>query len=81
MRREEVLAAPLILLNSIHKELSEIWTQEITGHMGMGMAGMLGGSAKGETPVKKGTSLLGETPQFETKEQYIAYLKSIGVET
>lgn len=75
-----MLAAPLILLNSIHKELSEIWTQEITGHMGMSMAGMLGGSAKGEAPAKKSGSLLGDMPTFETREEYLAFLKSKGID-
>lgn len=72
MRREEILAAPLLLLNSIHKELMGIMANEIAGSMGAGMMGMFGGGTKVQAPQKD--PRFGETPQFDSREEYFNFV-------
>ena len=83
---DETLAWPLLRLNAILAPLEKMAAEEAMAGMMANPLGMLGAaapsgepSAKQSVKPKGGTSLLGETPQFETREEYLAYLSDKGI--
>ena len=68
MRWEEILSSPLIRLNSIHKQLAEIWQHELMGSLGLG-------SMLTPTPAQPKEPLMGKMPEFDNdRDAYFAFV-------
>ena len=72
MRHDEILAAPLLLLNSVHEELIKISANDMAASMGAGL-GLLG------APTKPAVDpVMGETPKFITRDEYFSFVNDQG---
>lgn len=83
MTFEKTLEWPLLRVNAILAPLERMAAEESMAGMMASPLGMLGAAAptgdKLSAKPKGGSSLLGETPQFATREEYLAYLADKGI--